>query len=189
MQKPITRRTVLLRRDTLPEAEREAASGAIADEVIQLFAKLPVGSAVALYAPKGTEVDTARIDAFARAHGLVVVYPRVDDGHRRLSFHVSTVDALVPGAFALREPVADASTAVPLSEIAAFAIPGLAFDRAGGRIGWGRGYYDITLAAAPQALRIGLAFECQIVDSVPHDPHDVRLHYVVTEAAVYRSPD
>ena len=87
------------------------------------------------------------------------------------------------------EPVGDHQTTIALSDIAAFAIPGLAFDRAGGRVGWGRGYYDATLAAAPQALRIGLAFECQIVESVPHDPHDVRLHYVVTEAAVYRAPD
>ncbi len=188
MQKPITRRTVLLRRDTMSEAARAAASSVIADEVMQLLARVPAGSVVALYAPKGTEVDTARIDAFARARGLVVAYPRVETG-RRLGFHASTIDALVPGAYGLREPVGDAATAMALSDIAAFVIPGLAFDRAGGRIGWGRGYYDATLAAAPQALRIGLAFECQVVESVPHDPHDVRLHYVVTEAAVYRAPD
>ncbi|NVB79915.1 MAG: 5-formyltetrahydrofolate cyclo-ligase [Kofleriaceae bacterium] len=189
MQKPITRRTVLLRRDMMPEAERAAASTVIADEVLALLARLPVGSIIGLYAPKGTEVDTARIDVSARARGLVVAYPRVEDGIRRLSFHATTIDALVPGAFGLREPVADARTAVELSEIAAFAIPGLAFDRAGGRIGWGRGYYDVTLATVPQAIRIGLAFECQIIDAVPHDPHDIRLHHVVTEAAVYRAPD
>ncbi|HEX5061643.1 MAG TPA: 5-formyltetrahydrofolate cyclo-ligase, partial [Kofleriaceae bacterium] len=77
-----------------------------------------------------------------------------------------------------------------LSEIAAVFVPGLAFDRAGGRIGWGRGYYDVTLAAAsPAALRIGLAFECQIIEHVPREPHDAALHYVVTEAAIYRAPD
>jgi 5-formyltetrahydrofolate cyclo-ligase len=66
----------------------------------------------------------------------------------------------------------------------------VAFDRGGGRVGWGRGHYDATLAAAaPGALRIGLGFECQLVERVPHDPHDALLHYVVTEAAVYRTPD
>ena len=69
----------------------------------------------------------------------------------------------------------------------AFVVPGLAFDRAGGRIGWGRGHYDATLAAAPNARRIGLAFECQLVAEVPHAPHDVRLHFVVTELDTYRT--
>lgn len=186
MQKPITRRTVLLRRDRMPEAERVAASATIAGEVMQLLARVPVGEVVALYAAKGTEVDTVPIDAFARARGLRVVYPRIIDGQRRLDFHEVEIDALVEGKFAIREPRADAP-AVELATIAAFVIPGLAFDRAGGRIGWGRGYYDATLAAAnPQALRIGLAFECQLVETAARDAHDVPLHYVVTEAAVYR---
>ena len=153
MQKPITRRTVLLRRDRMPDAERVSASNVIGDQVMQLLARVPVGDVLALYAAKGTEVE---------------------------------IDQLVEGKFAIREPRADAPS-VELATIAAFIIPGLAFDRAGGRIGWGRGYYDATLAAAnPQALRIGLAFECQLVESVARDPHDVPLHYVVTEAAVYR---
>lgn len=186
MQKPITRRTVLLRRDRMPEAERIAASSTIAAEVMQLLARLPAGDVVALYAAKGTEVDTAPIDAFARARGLRVVYPRIIDGQRRLDFHEVETDALIEGKFAIREPHADA-TAIELAMISAFVVPGLAFDRAGGRIGWGRGYYDATLAAAnPQALRIGLAFECQLVETAARDAHDVPLHYVVTEAAVYR---
>jgi 5-formyltetrahydrofolate cyclo-ligase len=186
MQKPITRRTVLLRRDRMPEAERITASATIAAEVMQLLARMPAGDVVALYAAKGTEVDTAPIDAFARARGLRVVYPRIVDGQRRLDFHEVAPAELVEGKFAIRAPRADA-LAVELSSITAFIIPGLAFDRAGGRIGWGRGYYDATLADAnPQALRIGLAFECQLVETAPRDAHDVPLHYVVTEAAVYR---
>jgi 5-formyltetrahydrofolate cyclo-ligase len=186
MQKPITRRTVLIKRDRMPEDERVTASNRIADEVMQLLARVPAGEVVALYAAKGTEVDTARIDAFARARGLRVVYPRIVDGGRRLDFHEVEIESLVEGKFAIREPRADAPS-VELAVIGAFIIPGLAFDRAGGRIGWGRGYYDATLTAAnPQALRIGLAFECQLVEAVARDPHDVPLHYVVTEAAVYR---
>src|SRR4051794_33264804 len=130
MQKPITRRTVLLRRDRMPEAERVAASNTIADETIQLLARVPAGEIVALYAAKGTEVDTARIDAFARARGLRVVYPRISDGGRRLDFHEVEVSALAEGKFAIREPRSDAP-AVALALIAAFIIPGLAFDRAG----------------------------------------------------------
>lgn len=189
MQKPITRRTVLLRRDTMPELARIAASDLIGDQVMQLVARFPKDSLLALYAPKGTEVDTARVDAFARARGLRVAYPRIVDGDKLLAFHEAAIDELVPGPFGLREPAADAPP-IALSDVVAFAIPGLAFDRNGGRVGWGRGYYDVTLTHAnPQALRIGLAFECQLLDAVPREPHDARLHYVVTEAAIYRAAD
>ena len=186
--KPITRRTVLSRRDALTADERATASELISDAASDLLAKLPPTAVVALYAPKGSEVDTTRIDAFARARNLRVVYPRIVEGDRRLVFHEVAIDELVPSIFGLREPRASAPR-VDVSELAALFVPGLAFDRAGGRIGWGRGYYDATLAHALAALHIGLAFECQIIDRVPVDPHDALLHYIVTEAAIYRAPD
>ena len=64
-------------------------------------------------------------------------------------------------------------------------LPGLAFDRAGGRIGWGRGHYDATFAAAPSALRIGLAFERQVVEQVAREAHDEALHIIITEVATH----
>ena len=186
--KPITRRTVLLRRDALTADERATASAAIAAAAVQLLDKLPADSIVALYAPKGSEVDTRFVDAHARASGLRVAYPRIVEGAIQLAFHEVSIDELVPSTFALREPLPSAPR-VEVAEIAALLVPGLAFDRAGGRVGWGRGYYDATLVHAPAALRIGLAFECQLIDHVPRDPHDALLHYVVTEAAIYRAPD
>jgi 5-formyltetrahydrofolate cyclo-ligase len=104
-----------------------------------------------------------------------------------LEFHAVAPEQLVAGRFGLREPRADWRNAVGLVEIGAFVLPGLAFDRRGGRVGWGGGHYDATLAAAPDALRIGLGFECQLVDDVPHEPHDALLHYVVTEVATYKA--
>lgn len=184
--KPYTRRTVLSRRDALTDELRATASATIARDTATLLADLAPGAIVALYAPKGSEVDTTSIDASARARGLRIAYPRVVDGDRRLALHEVTRDELVAGRFGLREPRSDAP-AIELPAVSAFVIPGLAFDRAGGRIGWGRGYYDATLAFAPAALRIGLAFECQLVESIPRDPHDAQLHYVVTEAAIYQS--
>lgn len=184
--KPITRRTVLSRRDAMTAEARATASEVIAARVDdELLASLAHGSVVALYAPKGSEVDTTRIDARARGRGLRVVYPRISDGERRLSFVEITVDELEPGRFGLREPRPDAR-AIELATIAAFVVPGIAFDRSGGRIGWGRGYYDATLAAQPGALRIGVAFDSQLMETVPRDPHDAVLHYVVTELATHR---
>lgn len=167
-------------------AERAAASAAICDAANALVAaRLSPGQVLALYTAKGSEVDTARIDEFARAHGLAVAYPRVNGRARLLAFHAVTPAELVPARFGLHEPRADAP-AVEVGEIAAFVVPGLAFDRAGGRIGWGRGHYDATFAAASaSALRVGLAFEAQLVDEVAHEPHDVALHIIITEVATH----
>jgi 5-formyltetrahydrofolate cyclo-ligase len=180
-----TRQASLALRDAMTAAERAAASAVICDAAnAMLAARLSLGEAVALYAAKGSEVDTQRVDAFARERGLVVAYPRVNGQARRLAFHAVPIEALAPARFELREPSADAP-AVAVEDISAFVVPGLAFDRAGGRIGWGRGHYDATLAAAPRALRIGLAYERQIVDQVAREAHDVALHIIITEVATH----
>jgi 5-formyltetrahydrofolate cyclo-ligase len=66
-------------------------------------------------------------------------------------------------------------------------IPGLAFDRRGGRLGYGKGYYDRFLGhIRGDATRVAICFECQLVAEVPVLPHDIRMHMIVTEEAVYK---
>ena len=149
-----------------------------------LAQRVAPGQIIGLYAAKGSEVDTAAIDRGARQIGLEIAYPRVIGDARPLAFHAATLDELVPGRLGLKEPPA-AAPEVALEKIAAFVMPGIAFDRAGGRMGWGRGHYDATVAATPGALRIGVAFECQIIDGVPREPHDAQLHLIITEASTY----
>jgi 5-formyltetrahydrofolate cyclo-ligase len=183
------RRTALLRRDSLPPAARDSASLAIAERASSLILA-EVGtsarpSTVALYAAKGSEVAVQQLAELLVAGGWRVAYPRVVDDHRVLAFHVAREADLVPGHFGIREPSAMTED-VALDAIDVFVVPGIVFDRSGGRIGWGRGHYDATLAAAGHALRLGVAYECQIVDHVPVDVHDVRLHGVITEQTIYR---
>jgi 5-formyltetrahydrofolate cyclo-ligase len=176
---------LLALRDALTPGTREAASRQIAERANALLdATLPVGSVIALYAAKGTEVETREIDGHAGTHGMRVAYPRIVAGDRRLAFHEASRQDLVAARFGLREPRADAP-AIGLDQITAFVIPGIAFDRAGGRVGWGRGYYDATLEAVPAALRIGLAFECQLVDHIARESHDIPVNYIITEVATY----
>jgi 5-formyltetrahydrofolate cyclo-ligase len=178
---------LLSRRDALSERERGEHSRAIcARAVAMIGARCEAGSVVALYAHKGSEVETTVLDRELRAAGYRIAYPRVVDDARVLAFHEAAIDALVIARWGLREPAAAASS-VGLHEIAAFVVPGLAFDRAGGRIGWGKGHYDATLAAAGAAgaLRVGLAFECQLVESVPRESHDMLLDAIITEVATY----
>ena len=184
--KRATRQTLRARRDALTDEERAAASAAIARGVGALLdERLAAGDVLALYEAKGTEVDTRAIAAAAQARGIALAYPRVVAGERILAFHAVTADELIPGALGLREPRADAPV-VDVERITAFVIPGLAFDTQGGRTGWGMGHYDATLARATAAiLKIGIAFECQLVERVPRDPHDIAMTHVITEAATY----
>jgi 5-formyltetrahydrofolate cyclo-ligase len=177
---------MLATRDAVAAAARAAGSTAICDAADELLAmRLTAGSVVALYAAKGSEVDTTAIDGLVRARGMVVAYPRVHSTERLLRFHAVEREALAPSRFGLHEPSPDAP-AVALASIAAFLVPGLAFDRAGWRIGWGRGHYDATFAAAgPGALRVGLAFACQLIEQVPREAHDVALHIIITEGATH----
>ena len=182
-----TRRTLLALRDAMSAEQRAVASAAICDAANAVLAeRLSPGAVVSMYAAKGSEVNTAQLDELARARGWTVAYPRVISGTHELAFHAVTADELAPSRFGLQEPSADAR-ALAVTEIAAFVVPGLAFDRSGGRIGWGRGHYDATFAvASPGALRIGLAYECQLIDQVVREPHDVALHIIITEVATYR---
>lgn len=205
-----TRQTLSAHRDAMAPSYRASASTRIATTVDRLMGALPAGPAssraparpqsktlagvapasaappartIALYAAKGSEVDTTPIDVAARGRGWRVVYPRVVTGQRALSFHLATPTELVAATFGLREPTASAPR-VGLGELSVICVPGLAFDRTGGRLGWGHGYYDATLAqlGAPRPLLLGLAFECQIINELPREAHDVLLDRVITEA-------
>ena len=82
------------------------------------------------------------------------------------------------------DPVADTPASVALGYEGLDGVTrrtAIAFDRAGGRLGQGGGYYDRTFAALPGAIRIGLAYAGQEADTLPTEPHDIRLHGVLTE--------
>ena len=106
-------------------------------------------------------------------------------GSRNLVFHrVGDPAELVVGAFGIREPALTAPVA-PVERIELFAVPGLAFDRSGNRLGWGMGHYDATLSDNLEATRVGLAYEAQIVDRVPRGDHDLPMNIIVTDAGIY----
>ena len=92
-------------------------------------------------------------------------------------------DPLLPTGYGPREP----SRRIPLepAEVDLIITPGLAFDRRGFRLGYGGGHYDRFLTRVrPDSIRIGLAFSVQLVDRVPEEPSDQKVHFVVTDAEI-----
>ena len=137
---------------------------------------------VLLYSPDENEVETEGVWQAACRRGTAVYYPRVTADKQEIEFvrrHAN--DHLIPGVFGIPVPPGEdilrrvAQTALAL-------LPGVGFDRAGHRLGRGRGYYDRALRGVlAGALRVGLAHDYQVVPRLPIDEHDERVDYIVTE--------
>jgi 5-formyltetrahydrofolate cyclo-ligase len=187
MAKQLLRRRLRALRDQVPPADAIRAAQAAAAHALSL-PELAAARTVALYAGLGSELDPAPLAAALAGRGVALAYPRVVAGDRRLAFHrIATDDAtgLRPGSFGIREPDSTAPT-VPLGDIDLFVLPGIGFDRRGGRLGWGRGHYDATLALVPTALRVGYGYGCQLVDEIPVDELDLPLDILITEDGIHR---
>ncbi len=171
------RQTMRARRLALTAAERQTASQAVCQRLLALA--LP--DTIAVYLPIHGEVDTWPIVHALWHRGTRVLAPRCRhacpgamDWHR-----ISSPADLSPGSFRIPEP--DPNHAPQITEPPELVlVPGLAFDRAGFRLGYGGGYYDRYLAAHPQVWRIGLAYDFQLVDALPAAPWDEPLHTILT---------
>jgi 5-formyltetrahydrofolate cyclo-ligase len=163
-------------------AARDAAGAdAALARVFRHAVRLRPAAIVAGYLPIGDEIDVRPLLQRLRADGHAIVLPRVVRAQAPLTFGGwGDGDELEPGPFGTLQPPAIAGTLVPDVLI----LPLLAFDRQGYRLGYGGGYYDRTLAVLRgqrAVTAIGVAYAAQEVEAVPHDRHDQRLDWVVTE--------
>jgi len=136
------------------------------------------------------EVETADFIAALLQEGRRVAVPiHLHGTLEPLSFaEIHSLSEMTPNHFGILQPPLETARLIPTAAIPLFLVPGLAFDPAGRRLGYGLGFYDRAFAdAAPGALKVGLAFELQILESVPADPHDVPMDFVVTEDRVIRA--
>lgn len=185
MEKAALRREMIRRREELDPAERERLSREAQEAVIRSepFQRAKV---VFLYAAFRGEVGTDRIAAAALAAGKRLVLPRVGRKPPRLYLHEYAGDpnSLLPSAFGVPEPDPSWPQVEP-GAVDLVVVPGVAFDPAGWRLGYGAGYYDRTLPAIragnPSAVAVGLAYGFQVVPGLPVDPHDVPMDAIATE--------
>jgi len=181
------RRAALQRREALPDRE---ARGRQIQEAVHLIDRFTSARVVSSYVGVKSEVATQQLIGHLLFHGTTVAVPW-REGEELALVRLEALEELAPSSFGLLEP-SPGICGSPDRELLANAcdvliIPGLAFDRTGARLGYGRGYYDRLLRRVrPDALRIGLAFDCQVVETVPTGPTDERVHLVVTEEELIR---
>ena len=166
-------------RDGLSLGERHRLSEAIWANLLRHPGLRPCHR-VGLYAAIRSEVATDGLFAALRSLGKTVCLPRTREVPRGLVFAVTDdLGDLVPGPFGIGEPAGDP---VALASIDLLVVPGLAFDRAGRRLGYGAGYYDRLLETYTGKV-VGLAYSLQLVSEVPVDRHDRSVDMIVTEHA------
>jgi 5-formyltetrahydrofolate cyclo-ligase len=176
------RRQALVRRDALPAAERAQAAETIAARTFPLA--VAPGVIVAGFMPMKSEINPLPLMRKLADAGARLALPVVAGQGKPLIMRAWAFgETLAAGVWGIRQPESAAPALAPDILI----VPLLAFDRAGHRIGYGAGYYDLTLAAlrSRQAVvAIGLAFAAQEIAAVPATPHDAPLDLVLTEREV-----
>lgn len=182
-QKMVLRDHASRLRSSLTDAERHELSDRIKPHLLELIAAREGVQSVGLYAAMAGEIDVDGLVDPLLAAGLVVAYPHVIDKTVMVFRAVEAPPKRPRGTLSIREPAGDRPV---VDDLDLAVVPGLAFDRQGGRVGHGAGYYDRWLAQRPQTFTIGVCPEQLLVDRIPVRPHDVSMAAVVTQAGVYR---
>ncbi len=179
------RKEVLIRRDALTPAEQKEKSRLIMQRLTKL-ARFQSAATIFTYVEFRSEVATrALIDYMLEMGKQVVVPVTLVQERDLLPVSISIPDQeLAPGYCSIPEPIAAIRERQLVSpdSIDLVLLPGSVFDERGGRMGYGGGYYDRFVSQkAPQALRIGLAYEVQMVQRAPLQEHDELLDLILTE--------
>lgn len=160
--------------------ERLASESAEVVRHVLADATWAAARSVLLFMPMPDEVRIRPLVDAAWAAGKSVALPASDAASGAyVAKRVRSGADLRSGRFGILEPN-ETCPVVPFGALDLVLVPGIAFDRAGNRLGRGRGFYDRMLALGPDAVFCGVGFDGQVVARVPVEPHDVKLHRVWT---------
>ena len=189
LAKETLRKEMRARRKRLTPAEKVRASASVNAQILRradvrtALAASGCGGVLAVYLASPDEIDLSDCIREMLDRGVTVAAPRWNGETYELA-HVKSLDAadLRTGPMKILEP--KEGDPVRPADVSVWLVPGLAFTRRGGRLGYGGGWYDRLLSAsAASSVRLGVAHPFQMVAELPQEPHDVRLTDVVTAEA------
>ena len=183
-QKNRVRQAMRERREAMTPGERIDKSRRICDLVRDLIRD---GETVMVYSSKELEVNTRPLVEDLLASGNPVVVPIIvkADVSLRLSY-LRDPSVLVLSTFGVPEPIGSEIPA-KAGDIDTIILPMLGYDREGGRLGYGAGYYDRFLARNPRIRKIGIAFSCQEAEKIPCEENDIHMNLIITEEGIVYS--
>jgi 5-formyltetrahydrofolate cyclo-ligase len=172
----------------------QADKDGLSRQICRTLATLPEyahAGTLMFYVDLGSEVRTRQFLPTAWKDGKRIIVPYCV-GEQLELFCLEGIHELAPSTLGILEPKAElrgrADRKADVSWLDLIVVPGVAFDRRGGRLGQGKGYYDRLLRQVrPETTLVGLAFECQLFSEIPMLPHDVYMHKVISEKAVYEA--
>lgn len=174
------------RRRQVPPPERLALGRLLAARLAR-WPLLPRSGCVASFLSLPDEFPTEAINAALQERGCRLAVPAWSIQGKVYRFAAwRRGDPLIAGPMRVPEP--RLKRWIPTETIALFLVPGLAFDRAGGRIGYGQGFYDRLLAGRRTgSLCVALGYDWQLVDQVPQGPGDIRMEWIATPQRLHRA--
>ena len=177
------RKSVLAKRNALKKKDHAKKSKQIMERLFD-FANFLEAKTVLFYLSAKSEVATDDMILKAIEHKKAVAVPLVDPQEKDIiPYKIEDLEQdVTTGYQGIREPVVQRCKQVPVEYLNLAIIPGIAFDERGGRIGHGTGFYDKLIPKLDATTRkVALAFECQIVQQIPMEPHDRYIDIIITE--------
>ncbi len=181
------RKEILKKRDAIPQ-EIKTDKNAIIKKKLFSLQEFMNAEVVFFYASFRSEVETHSMIRESLEMGKRVMLPKVQiDGHLVKLYEIQDIHELSPGHMGIPEPSFNNTYPLSIDEVNMIIIPGVAFDYSGNRLGYGGGYYDMLLAQRKKkAPIIALAYEEQLVDEIPSEPHDIKIDMIITDKRIIK---
>ncbi len=185
--KKIIRRELLQKRDQIPFEIRSVKNTYIKQKLFSL-PEFNKAKTILFYASFRSEVDTLKMVEESLQIRKRVVLPKVDEvNHKLILYRIKKLEELRAGFMGIPEPALPKERIINIKDIDLIVVPGVAFDHSGNRLGYGGGYYDILLSNINKKVTIvALAFEEQILQSIPSESHDIKVDIIITDKRIIR---
>lgn len=179
LEKEKLRKKLLSERRKLTKFDISAKSQAVHKSLVNLD-EIKTSKKILVYLPINNEVDTENVIKFLIKNKKLIFIPAFNNNKWMIS-EFNDFDNLQKGPYGILQPVYKSRVESKVIDVAI--IPGVAFDKSGARLGYGKGVYDKLLKYF-KGIKIGLAYDFQIVDRLPKEKHDLLMDFVVSEKEI-----